>query len=132
MTVVVCCICRVEVAISSGTLHQLATALRQELAALAAKDYSNNSLLQQKKQSLIIDMMHSCNVVEGLLLPEDTAARAAGPVGVPTCPKDWAWARQLKYYADAVSVFPKRRAGPQLQSTWLGHTRTISGSGTTF
>lgn len=99
----VCSVCRVEVAISSGALPHLATALRQELAALAAKDYSSNSLLQQKKQSLIIDMMHSCNVVEGLLSPQDTAAGAARPVGVPTSPKDWTWARQLKYYADVVS-----------------------------
>jgi hypothetical protein len=92
---------------------------------LAAKDYSSNSLLQQKKQSLIIDMMHSCNMVEGLLVPEDTAAGAAGPVGVPTCPKDWAWARQLKYYADVVSVFPQEPCWVQL--TWLGPPRNIPG-----
>lgn len=96
--------CRVEAAISSGSLPQLAAELRQELAALASKNYSSNSLLQMKKQSLIIDMMHSCNVVEGLLAPEDGAAGTDGPVGVPTSPKDWAWTRQLKYYADAVSA----------------------------
>jgi hypothetical protein len=95
--------CRVEAAISAGTLHQLASQLRQELAALAAKDYSGNALLQTKKQSLIIDLMHSCNVVEGLLAPEASGAGAAGFVERPTNPKDWAWLRQLRYYADVVS-----------------------------
>lgn len=94
--------CRVEAAISSGTLPQLASQLRQELAALAAKDYSSNALLQTKKQSLIIDLMHSCNVVEGLLAPEASGAGAAGFVERPTSPKDWAWSRQLRYYADVV------------------------------
>jgi hypothetical protein len=94
--------CRVEAAISSGTLPQLATQLRQELAALAAKDYSSNALLQTKKQSLIIDLMHSCNVVEGLLAPEASGSGAAGFVERPTSPKDWAWSRQLRYYANVV------------------------------
>lgn len=99
---------RVESAIQSGSLPQLAAQLRQELAALAAKDYSSNSLLQTKKQSLIIDMMHSCNVVEALLAPEGGPAGAPEHAGLPTSPKDWAWARQLKYYADAVR---SRQAG---------------------
>lgn len=94
---------RVEAAISSGTLPQLASQLRQELAALAAKDYSSNALLQTKKQSLIIDLMHSCNVVEGLLVPEASGAGAAGFVERPSSPKDWAWSRQLRYYANVVS-----------------------------
>lgn len=93
---------RVEAAILSGSLQQLAAQLRQELAALAAKDYSGNALLQTKKQSLIIDMMHSCNVVEGLLAPAEGHAGAPEGAGVPTHPKDWAWARQLKYYANEV------------------------------
>jgi hypothetical protein len=60
--------------------------------------------LQRKKQGLIIDMMHSCNVVEGLLAPpEDAGCGAAGAAGVPTNPQDWAWARQLRYYSDMVS-----------------------------
>lgn len=94
-----------EVAITSGSLPKLATQLRQELAALAATDYSSNGLLQLKKQSLIIDMMHSCNVVEGLLAPEDGPGGTAGPAAAPTSTKDWAWSRQLRYYADAVSFW---------------------------
>lgn len=95
---------RVEAAISAGSLPQLAAQLRQELATLATKDYSRNSLLQMKKQSLIIDMMHSCNVVEGLLAPTTDAAGAASAGGVPTSVKDWAWTRQRRYYADLVGV----------------------------
>lgn len=94
---------RVEAAITSGSLPQLAGQLRQELAALAATDYSSNALLQVKKQSLIIDIMHSCNVVEGLLAPEGSVGGAAGPEAMPTSPNDWVWVRQLKYYADTVS-----------------------------
>lgn len=47
-------------------------------------------------------MMHSCNVAEGLLAPTD-AAGAASAGGVPTSVKDWAWTRQMRYYADLVS-----------------------------
>jgi hypothetical protein len=52
-------------------------------------------------------MMHSCNVVEGLLAPTEwagAAASAAAAGGVPTSVKDWAWTRQMRYYADLVSV----------------------------
>lgn len=104
----VCFVYRVESAITSGSLPQLASQLRQELATLAAQDYSASALMQLKKQGLIIDMMHSCNVVEGLLAPcrEDgsssNSSGLGGGAGVPTSPKDWAWTRQLKYYASAV------------------------------
>eukprot|EP00878_Enallax_costatus_P024703 GHUV01026383.1.p1 GENE.GHUV01026383.1~~GHUV01026383.1.p1 ORF type:complete len:1576 (+),score=459.42 GHUV01026383.1:1611-6338(+) len=87
---------RVEAAIQSGTLPQLASELRQELTALASKDCSNHSLLQLKKQGLIIDLMHSCNVVEGLLGTE-------GGEAPPRSPGDWVWTRQLRYYAEQVS-----------------------------
>eukprot|EP00879_Flechtneria_rotunda_P022050 GHRR01023264.1.p1 GENE.GHRR01023264.1~~GHRR01023264.1.p1 ORF type:complete len:267 (+),score=88.06 GHRR01023264.1:122-802(+) len=82
---------RVEAAIRSGSLPQLAAELRQELAALSTKQYSTHNLLQLKKQALIIDLMHSCDVVEGLL-----AGDGSGP---PTSTEDWAWSKQLRYYA---------------------------------
>lgn len=104
-----CCLraspCRAEAAICNGTLQQLAVELRQELAALSSKDYSGHSLLQLKKQGLIIDLMHSCDVVEGLL----GSSNGQRP---PTSPEDWAWARQLRYYSTQVGSTVRLTARP--------------------
>jgi hypothetical protein len=109
----VICVCRVEAAIRSGKLQQLASELRQELAALSSRDCSSHNLLQLKKQGLIIDLMHACDVVEGLLGSGSGsgsgiggAAHAGGSEGVPRSPEDWAWAKQLRYYAAQVGFQP--------------------------
>jgi hypothetical protein len=101
----------------------LARDLRQELATLASKDYTNHSLLQLKKQGLIIDLMHACNVVEGLLAGGDLAgnssAMAAGKAApaMPTSPEDWAWARQLRYYVDQASPSAVPASRQSMQAT---------------
>lgn len=82
-----------ESAIAAGALRQLAAELRGELAALSARDVGGNALLQLRKQSLIVDQMHACDVVEGLL-------DAKG--GPPASAADWGWARQLRYYLEQV------------------------------
>jgi hypothetical protein len=102
----------VETAIRSGKLQQLSSELRQELAALSSRDCSGHNLLQLKKQGLIIDLMHACDVVEGLLGSSSSSsgfsagAKAGGSEGVPRSPEDWAWAKQLRYYAAQVWFEP--------------------------
>jgi hypothetical protein len=121
----------VEAAIASGALPKLASQLRGELAALAACDHSSHSLLQLKKQALIIDLMHSCNVVEGLLgdggngggravrpSSDQGGGLLCSPAGPPTSMSDWAWARQLRYYAEQVRVFGCL-PGSVYQAGWL-------------
>jgi hypothetical protein len=103
--------CRVESAIRSGKLQQLSSELRQELAALSARDCSCSSLLQLKKQGLIIDLMHACDVVEGLLGGGSGSAGAVGSDNVPRSPEDWAWAKQLRYYAAQVCFFGAGASG---------------------
>jgi dynein heavy chain 2 len=83
--------CRAETAVQSGTLRQLASELRQELAALSSTNYTSQPLLQLKKQALIVDLMHNVEVVDSLI--------KANPTGI----SDWEWSRQLRYYATQVS-----------------------------
>jgi hypothetical protein len=103
----------VEAAIRTGKLQQLSSELRQELAALSSRDCSGNTLLQLKKQGLIIDLMHACDVVEGLLGSGSGSGHGIGgganaggsEGGVPRSPEDWTWAKQLRYYAAQVGAW---------------------------
>jgi hypothetical protein len=82
----------VESAIQSGTLSQLATALQGELARLSATDCSSQVVLQLKKQGLIIDLMHQCDVAEQLAALQPSKA------------SDWEWSRQLRFYGSQASA----------------------------
>jgi hypothetical protein len=93
----------VEAAISGGSLPALSTALRMELRELTGRQCTDAPLLQRRKQALIIDQLHACDVVDGLLgvtmtntATTNTAQFATSTI--PTSPSDWEWARQLRYY----------------------------------
>lgn len=121
-------VCSAEAAIGSGALARLAADLRARLAQLARSDYAGHALLQAKKQvrargrgkheashtacrqhaprgrrrgpplsrrrprrcvqAMVVDLMRACDAADAL---------ARDP---PASPRDWAWARQLRFYAE--------------------------------
>ncbi len=93
-------VCRVEQAIQQGRLPTLAAELRAELASLSAADYSGHTLLQLKKQALVMDLLHYCQVVD--MLVAENGGAGVGAVS------DWTWQRQLRYYQVQVGAYSGR------------------------
>ena len=77
---------KAEVAITRGALPALHDELRQQLQEYTSFDVEGMRVMQLKVQSLVLDLIHSIDVVEQL------QAEYCGSVG------QWAWQRQLRYY----------------------------------
>jgi len=80
----------------------MSTALEQ----LAASDYTGSTLLQLKKQALVLDFIHYLDVVEQLTREQTSS------------PSDWAWTRQLRYYAAEGGGVDVCMAEASFQYTW--------------
>ena len=77
---------KAEVAIRLGALPALHDELRQQLQEYTSFDVEGMRVMQLKVQSLVLDLIHSIDIVEQL------QAEFCGSVG------QWAWQRQLRYY----------------------------------
>ena len=77
---------RCEAAIAQGALPSLLNDLRDQLQQYTSFDVEGMRVMQLKIQSLVLDLIHSIDIVEQLL--EETCS----DVG------QWAWQRQLRYY----------------------------------
>jgi dynein heavy chain 2 len=66
---------------------------RAVLKSYTSQDYSKQKLLRLKVMSLLIDLMHSIDVVD-YLVKERTSDVA-----------DWSWQKQLRFYINSVSGF---------------------------
>ena len=77
---------KAEAAITRGTLPALRDELRNQLQEYTSFDIEGMRVMQLKVQSLVLDLIHSIDVVEQL------QAEFCGSVG------QWAWQRQLRYY----------------------------------
>ena len=77
---------KAEVAITRGALPALHDELRQQLQEYTSFDVEGMRVMQLKVQSLVLDLIHSIDIVEQL------QAEFCGSVG------QWAWQRQLRYY----------------------------------
>jgi hypothetical protein len=82
--------------------------MRGELARLSATDCSSQVVLQLKKQGLIIDLMHQCDVAEQLAALQPSKA------------SDWEWSRQLRFYGSQASrtVWRQGKGQTARQLTW--------------
>lgn len=78
-----------EEAIAAGALPTLAASVDRRLAAITAHDLSARRLPQLKASALVLDVIHHRDIAAAL------AADRTGTVS------DWAWQRQLRYYAHA-------------------------------
>ena len=77
---------RCEAAISRGTLPGLLNDLKDQLTEYTSFDVEGMRVMQLKIQSLVLDLIHSIDVVEQLQRENCSD------------PAQWAWRRQLRYY----------------------------------
>ncbi|KAG1663699.1 hypothetical protein FOA52_013267 [Chlamydomonas sp. UWO 241] len=78
----------VEAALKGGPsgVNKYANDVRGQLQRLAGSDYTGQTLLQLKKQALVLDFIHYVDVCEQLVKAQCATAG------------EWAWRRQLRYY----------------------------------
>ncbi|CAM9408681.1 unnamed protein product, partial [Ectocarpus fasciculatus] len=84
-----------EVAVSQGDVSGLMHPLRQLLEQYTAYDLSSRPLMQLKIKALVLDLVHSMDVVDQL---QKNAAESAD---------DWIWQKQLRYYVKGGSAIIK-------------------------
>jgi dynein heavy chain 2 len=77
---------RCEVAIARGALPALLSDLRDQLQEYTSFDVEGMRVMQLKIQSLVLDLIHSIDVVEQLQTENCSETT------------NWAWQRQLRYY----------------------------------
>ncbi|KAG2486208.1 hypothetical protein HYH03_015170 [Edaphochlamys debaryana] len=97
-----------EIALKAGPsgLAKLVTEMRQQLSKMAGSDFTGHNLLQLKKQALVLDFIHYCDVVEYL---------AKDKIGSTT---EWGWTRQLRYYHRAEGSVKVAMAEAMFDYSW--------------
>ncbi len=90
----------------SGGLSKLVADMRAQLTKLTQSDFTGHHLLQLKKQALVLDFIHYCDVAEAL-----AKDKTAG-VG------EWGWTRQLRYYHRAEGSVKVCMAEATFDYTW--------------
>ncbi|CAM9131219.1 unnamed protein product, partial [Ectocarpus sp. 4 AP-2014] len=84
-----------EVAVSQGDVSGLMHPLRQLLEQYTAYDLSSRPLMQLKIKALVLDLVHSMDVVDQL---QKNGAESVD---------DWIWQKQLRYYVKGGSAIIK-------------------------
>ncbi|KAG2426397.1 hypothetical protein HYH02_014824 [Chlamydomonas schloesseri] len=99
---------KAEVALKAGSsgLAKLVTEMRAQLMKLTGSDFTGHHLLQLKKQALVLDFIHYCDVAE--YLAKDKVAGTT----------EWGWTRQLRYYHRAEGSVKVAMAEATFDYTW--------------
>ncbi|GLI62890.1 cytoplasmic dynein 1b heavy chain [Volvox africanus] len=99
---------KTEVALKTGSsgLAKLMGEMRTQLQKLTSSDFTGHHLLQLKKQALVLDFIHYCDVAEYL---------AKDKVSGTT---EWGWTRQLRYYHRAEGSVKVAMAEAMFDYTW--------------
>ncbi|GFR50179.1 hypothetical protein Agub_g12346, partial [Astrephomene gubernaculifera] len=99
---------KAEVALKAGAagLGKLVTDMRAQLHKLTSSDFTGHHLLQLKKQALVLDFIHYCDVAEYL-----AKEKVAGVT-------EWGWTRQLRYYHRAEGSVKVSMAEATFDYTW--------------
>ncbi|CAN0042899.1 unnamed protein product [Ascophyllum nodosum] len=82
----------VEIAVSQGNAGELMAPLRELLEQYTAYDLSSRPLMQLKIKALVLDLVHSIDIVDQLQKS-----------GVESL-KDWTWQKQLRFYLKSGSA----------------------------
>lgn len=90
----------------ASAVSKLLADVRGQLQRLAGSDYTGFTLLQLKKQALVLDFIHYVDVCEQLIKAQ-VASNA-----------DWAWRRQLRYYAVQDGRVSVAMAEASFEYTW--------------
>jgi dynein heavy chain 2 len=86
-------------AIKRGKLANYKQDLQRQLEGYSAFDHKGDALLFSKVKALILDIIHSIEVVDQLTRDQSILASQK--------PTDWMWYKQLKYYLDQRSQATK-------------------------
>nr|ADI46936.1 DHC1bm [Volvox carteri f. nagariensis] len=99
---------RSETALKAGSsgLARLVADMRAQLQKLTGSDLAGHHLLQLKKQALVLDFIHYCDVAE--YLAKDKVASTT----------EWGWTRQLRYYHRAEGSVKVAMAEAIFDYTW--------------
>nr|BBC28429.1 cytoplasmic dynein 1b heavy chain [Yamagishiella unicocca] len=99
---------KAELALKAGPsgLAKLVTEMRAQLQKMCVSDFTGHHLLQLKKQALVLDFIHYCDVAELLVADKVTGST------------EWGWTRQLRYYHRAEGSVKVAMAEAMFDYTW--------------
>nr|ADI46856.1 DHC1bf [Volvox carteri f. nagariensis] len=99
---------KAELALKAGAagLAKLVADIRMQLQKLTSSDFTGHHLLQLKKQALVLDFIHYCDVAD--YLAKNGVSGTA----------EWGWTRQLRYYHRAEGSVKVAMAEATFDYTW--------------
>nr|BCL66104.1 cytoplasmic dynein 1b heavy chain [Volvox africanus] len=99
---------KAEMALKTGQsgMVKLVADMRTQLQKLTSSDFTGHHLLQLKKQALVLDFIHYCDVAEYLVKDKVTGTT------------EWGWTRQLRYYHRAEGSVKVAMAEAMFDFTW--------------
>ena len=95
-----------EAAIRSAALDRLCARTNEQLHAVTALDTSRHALARLKARALVLDVIHQRDVAAHLATERCTSTA------------DWAWQKQLRYYAAPDGAVRARMVDAEFAYTW--------------